>query len=141
MNGKYSEEILKILRESKGLEVNNESEYELLNSMTPYDILDTMLNFEGIIGYTNKIKDWIEDIYDIKLLSEPIKPYYFKLKIHHHRTDKTLGFKTGIVFAENKEQAENIALEKYGSTITSSLYVEEIPKDGFEYIIYKSSMN
>lgn len=54
----YSADILKALREMK------EQEEDILSEN---EIFDMVLKYEGIIGYTNKIKRWIKEIYGVKL--------------------------------------------------------------------------
>lgn len=35
--------------------------------MSPYEVLGSVLNWEGMIGWQSQIKSWIEDIYNVDL--------------------------------------------------------------------------
>lgn len=54
--------ILRELRIAKGLEFDDSSHDEELKSYSREEALQTLLEWEGIIGYTNKILKWLEDI-------------------------------------------------------------------------------
>ena len=54
--------ILRELRIAKGLEFDDSSHDEALKSYSREEALQTLLEWEGIIGYTSKILKWLEDI-------------------------------------------------------------------------------
>lgn len=54
--------ILRELRIAKGLEFDDSSHDEELKSYSREEALQTLLEWEGIIGYTSKILKWLEDI-------------------------------------------------------------------------------
>lgn len=54
--------ILCELRIAKGLEFDDSSHDEELKSYSREEALQTLLEWEGIIGYTSKILKWLEDI-------------------------------------------------------------------------------
>ena len=64
---KYEEYIYKMLRQWAGLDEEDKSKDEEFDKMSSYEVLDALLEYEGIIGYTSRIKDWVEDSYHIKL--------------------------------------------------------------------------
>ena len=56
-----------ILRETENINPTDSSHDEYIDTFTPYEILDRVLQYEGIIGYTSKIISIIEEIYNIEL--------------------------------------------------------------------------
>lgn len=67
MNQNYSNHILRILRESRGLEYDDSSRDEEFQTMFPESVFEAVLEYEGIIGYVYRILNWIEEIYKVKL--------------------------------------------------------------------------
>ena len=72
MENKYPEHIMRTLRQRLGIEPNDTSEDAEINTYSPSEAFEGMLHWEGIIGYTETIKYWIESIYgiDIDALAE-----------------------------------------------------------------------
>jgi hypothetical protein len=53
---KYIEDIIK------------EMEYQdEIKTLTPNEIFQIVLSYEGFVGYSGKIKQWIKDIYGIEI--------------------------------------------------------------------------
>jgi len=50
-----------------------------------------------------------------------VKVYFFGMTVCSARTDEHIGKMTGVVFADNPEQAESLAWEKYGNDRTCGL--------------------
>lgn len=48
------------IRESLGVQSNDDSLDGKINVMTPYELLDAYLAWEGVIGYTNTILNILE---------------------------------------------------------------------------------
>lgn len=67
MQGQYPEYIMKKLRQREDLEPNDKSLDEQLQSMTPYQALSEVMEWEGFIGYTGTFKGWIKDTYGIDI--------------------------------------------------------------------------
>ena len=44
-----------------------EQAFEDIDGMSRYQVFDRILKYEGIYGYTDKIIEWIEDIYNVEL--------------------------------------------------------------------------
>ena len=74
-NNKYPEHIMKVLRQRLDLEEDDTSRDDFLNIYSPSEAFEEMLIWEGIIGYANTIKYWIESIYgiDIDTLADVMK--------------------------------------------------------------------
>ena len=66
--GKYSERVMRNVRENMGLEPDDTSKDKYIESLGRHEVLDRFLTLEGIIGYTNKIEDAIIDIYHVYLI-------------------------------------------------------------------------
>lgn len=64
---KYPEYIMSYVRQNMGLDSDDTSNDDLINSMNRKDVFDRVLNWNGIIGYAGQIKGWIEEIYGIEL--------------------------------------------------------------------------
>lgn len=64
---KYPENIMEYLRQRKGLEPNDTTCDDEINTLTPNEAFEKVLEWDGLINYTYKIKRWIEDIYGIDL--------------------------------------------------------------------------
>ena len=67
MNHNYPENILEVLRERNELEEDDTSMDEYFQTISPDEVFDEILEWEGIIGYTHKILSWIQDIYKVRL--------------------------------------------------------------------------
>ena len=68
MNHKYPMNVIKILRETEDLDINDSSRDEELQNIYPEAVLEAVLQHEGIIGYVYTILNWIEDIFKVKLV-------------------------------------------------------------------------
>lgn len=69
-----------------------------------------------------------------------MKAFFFCMTICSARTGAALGKRCGVVFADSEDEAESIAWEKYGSDSACSLWVEEVPEDGYDFTVYKSEI-
>lgn len=67
MNQRYSNYILRKLRVCNDLEIADVSRDAEFQDMEPEEVLDAVLQYEGIIGYTSTILRWIAEIYKVKL--------------------------------------------------------------------------
>lgn len=63
----YSERILSYVRQNLGLNGNDNSQDQEIIKMSKSEILDRVCEWEGLINYGSTIKQWIEEIYNIKL--------------------------------------------------------------------------
>ena len=68
MNHNYPEYILKKLREFDGLDEENDSNDAEFQAMSPQEVFDIVLRYEGICGYGFTILSLIEDIFKVKLM-------------------------------------------------------------------------
>lgn len=68
------------------------------------------------------------------------KIFFFCMTVCHRRTDKRIGKRCGVVLADNKEDAERIAWEKYGNDASCQLWVEEVTADSYDFTVYKSEI-
>lgn len=59
-----------------------------------------------------------------------MKAYLFSMTLCHYRTFTPMGKSFGVVFAEDEEQALQIAWDKYGSDLACKLSVQEVPEGG-----------
>lgn len=64
---RYPEYIMKKLRQHLGLESNDTSRDDEINTYSGNEAFEGVLEWEGICGYTEFIKMWIQDIYEIDL--------------------------------------------------------------------------
>lgn len=69
-----------------------------------------------------------------------MKPFFFTLDIGHYRTGEIIGKCTGVVFAEDAEQAERVAWKKYGGDNCCALSVWEIGPDGTNYTVWRGNL-
>ena len=67
MKCKYPEYIMKAVRGTLGLDEEDISSDEMINSMSKLQIFDRVLQWDGIIGYEYRIISWIEDIFGVDL--------------------------------------------------------------------------
>lgn len=67
MNEKYFSYIMETVRQNLGLEADDTSRDNEINEMERDEILDRVCEWEGLIGYGDTIKSWIEDIWGISL--------------------------------------------------------------------------
>ena len=59
--------IMENLREGRNLEYDDATEDDDILTMSGAEFLDALLNWEGIIGYTNTIMEYIEMAFGIDL--------------------------------------------------------------------------
>lgn len=64
---KYSKEIMVAVRQNLGLEEDDESKDAEIMEMDKDEILDKVATWNGLLGYGNTIKTWVEDIYNVAL--------------------------------------------------------------------------
>lgn len=67
MNQNYPEYIMKKVREFNYLNEEDTSRDEEFQSMSPEEVFDQVLKYDGIIGYRYTILRWIADIFKVKL--------------------------------------------------------------------------
>lgn len=67
MNQNYPKYILNRLKDRKDMDYDDVSRDEEFQNMSPREVLDEILEWEGIYGYTSMILTLIEDIYKVKL--------------------------------------------------------------------------
>ena len=68
---RYPEYILEIVRQQKyALEESDNSKDFEIQKLEPDEIFDSCLQWECIMGYTETIKEWIEELYKVDLNKE-----------------------------------------------------------------------
>ena len=67
MNQNYPDNIMEILRQRVGLDEDDTSRDDELQTLTPVEALDECLSWEGIEEYTDWILDVIRDTFKVKL--------------------------------------------------------------------------
>ena len=67
MNQNYPEYILKRLKDRYDMDYEDTARDEEFQNMSPREVLEEILDYEGICGYTTMILSLIEDIYKVKL--------------------------------------------------------------------------
>lgn len=70
MNQNYPDNIMEILRQRVGLDEDDTSRDDELQTLTPVEALDECLSWEGIEGYTYWILDVIRDTFKVKLKND-----------------------------------------------------------------------
>lgn len=68
------------------------------------------------------------------------KIFFFGMTVCHRRTGEHIGKRCGVVLADNEEDAERIAWNKYGNDSTCQLWVEEITADSYDFTVYRSEI-
>ena len=63
----YPENILRLVRQNLNLEPTDTSSDEDIQSMSREEVLERVCRWEGLIGYSETIREWIKDIYGINL--------------------------------------------------------------------------
>lgn len=69
-NYDYPEEILQVLRERNGLDEDDDSRDEEWNTLSPNEVFEECLEWEGIIGYSYTILELISNIFHIDLMRD-----------------------------------------------------------------------
>ena len=68
------------------------------------------------------------------------KIFSFAMTVCSHRIGEHIGKRCGVVLADNKEEAEYIAWDKYGNDVTCQLWVEEVTADSYDFTVYRSEI-
>lgn len=84
---KYSEEIMRKVRYNLGLEDDEDTSKDTtIEEMSGEEVFDRVLKYEGIIGYSNKILDWVQEIFGVEytkqlevLIDNHENPYFSML--------------------------------------------------------------
>lgn len=63
---KYYNTLLNMWKEIEGISKNDDSRNNEFNVLSKNELLELLLNNEGIYGYTEKLLDWISEIYEIE---------------------------------------------------------------------------
>lgn len=63
----YPKDIMEALRQRKHLEPDDTSRDDEISLMSPNEVFEEVLEWDGLISYAYKIKRWIKDIYGIDL--------------------------------------------------------------------------
>lgn len=63
----YPKDIMEALRQRKYLEPDDSSRDEEISLMSPNEVFEEVLEWNGICNYAHTIKRWIKDIYGIDL--------------------------------------------------------------------------
>lgn len=63
----YPEEIMSDVREAMGFEPDCENGDDEIRVMSKTEVLDKVLQWNGIIGYGSTVKSWVQDIWNIDL--------------------------------------------------------------------------
>lgn len=64
---KYLDSIMEAVRQNLGLEADDTSKDDEINEMTRQEVLDRVCKWNGLIGYADTIREWIEDIWGVDL--------------------------------------------------------------------------
>lgn len=67
MENRYPENIMRRLRERLGLEPDDISEDEKLNTYSPREAFNACCNWEGLIGWGDTLLGFVEDCFGIEL--------------------------------------------------------------------------
>lgn len=67
---KYPENIMRMVRGNLDLELDDTSRDGEIEAMSKQEVFDRVCNWDGLIGYSRTIKDWINQIYGINLDKE-----------------------------------------------------------------------
>lgn len=67
---KYSESIMSRCRQRRGLEEDDISHNSEIETWSAGKLFRECLEWEGVIGYDILIRNWIEEIYGVKLVEE-----------------------------------------------------------------------
>ena len=67
MKQNYDEYIMEKIREASGMECDDTSRDYELERLSPEEVFEMILEYEGIIGYANRILGWIQDVFKVKL--------------------------------------------------------------------------
>lgn len=71
MQNKYPMYIMRKVRTNLGLDADDTSQDETINSMSNDEVFGRVLEWEGIIGYNRRIMSIVEDVFGVELKGEP----------------------------------------------------------------------
>ena len=63
MQKQYSNYLMRSVRQSMGIDEDDTSRDDAIMEMDSYELLDRFLEWEGIIGYTQKIVNILKEIF------------------------------------------------------------------------------
>lgn len=63
----YPKDIMEALRQRKNLAPDDTSRDDEISLMSPNEVFEEVLEWDGLISYARTIKCWIKDIYGIDL--------------------------------------------------------------------------
>lgn len=63
MAKQYSNYLMRSIRQNMGLDEDDTSRDDAIMEMDSYELLDRFLEYEGIIGYTQKIVNILKEIF------------------------------------------------------------------------------
>lgn len=64
---KYFDYIMEAVRQNLGLEPDDTTHDEEIEEMSRDEVLDRVCEWNGLIGYGDTVREWIEDIWRIDL--------------------------------------------------------------------------
>ena len=67
MNHNYPDYVLKVLRQRFRKSEDDTSMDEYFQTISPDEVFNEILEWEGLLGYTHRILSWIQDIYKVRL--------------------------------------------------------------------------
>jgi hypothetical protein len=65
MKNKYPDYMMEIFRQRDDLDINDTSKDNIYNNYSPKKAFKEMCEWEGLIGWSEQIKIWIRDTYNI----------------------------------------------------------------------------
>lgn len=66
-SGKYCDEVYQFVRQRLDYDEFDGSHDDEIDEMTPVEVFDEVIAWEGIIGYSEEIMEWVECVYDVDL--------------------------------------------------------------------------
>ena len=63
----YPDEIMNYVRQNMGLEKWDNSKDEIIFKMSKNEVFDKVCEWNGLFGYSETLRQWLKDIYGIKL--------------------------------------------------------------------------
>lgn len=70
MENKYPMYIMKKVRLNLGLEEDDSSKDCEINSMSKFEVFDRVLEWEGLINYSQRIMSIVEDVFGVEITGE-----------------------------------------------------------------------
>lgn len=68
MNQNYPKHIIVVLRQWEGLEEDDDSRDDEFQSMSPYEVYEAVLEWEGIYGYAEYILQLIQSVFKVDVV-------------------------------------------------------------------------